>query len=595
MDVSIYHVPVFCDKITLKYKTFTFCNLSGEFMEILNNLKKITEKNIEILTILTLGIIFYLVFFHAIGTYPLMDVDETRYVSMARDMYNTKDFLTLFLNGEFFFEKPPLYFWQECLSFALWGKVSEWSARFPVALLGFLFSYIVYFTFKKIVNRRFGVVASLVLATSLEFIILAKYAILDIVLTFYIGLALIVYFQTFFCQEKNKKYFWWLFYLFSGLAVMSKGVPGFVVPFGVAFFCSIIARRFKENFRPIYMLPGILVFLLSVLPWHIVMFIKHNPLFYEEYIVKHHLHRFLNTENNEIGRKQPFYYYFVVILWGFVPWIFSFVGVLVQKLKNIKNLDLMSKIKTFDFEKLDNRGKILTLSWVCLLFILLFYSASSTKLVTYILPVYFPLAIITASFWDDYINKKQYEKTINLTVKIFGWLCAIAGFGAIFTQYYLPAQLNADISDAKIVTIVCLLSFGIGTLLCLKYKKYIGIFICYVLFMAFISGFATDKFFKIDYKFGQQDLIEFAQYAKENDYTISSFGMHRKYSLIYYNDKKADYNESYEISKELLEEDLNKENNVVIVKNKDLLNVENAEYQIIKTGRRYTMLKSKDK
>ena len=99
----------------------------------------------EHLTILGLCVLFYYIFFHNIGTYSLMDVDETRYVAMARDMFHSKDFMTLYLNGEYFFEKPPLYFWQECLSFALWGgKVNEWTARFPVAALGFIFSMVVY-------------------------------------------------------------------------------------------------------------------------------------------------------------------------------------------------------------------------------------------------------------------------------------------------------------------------------------------------------------------------------------------------------------------------------------------------------------------
>ena len=190
-----------------------------------DNIFQIFNKHIEIMTLLFLTIIFYFIFFHNLGTYPLMDVDETRYVSMARDMFNTKDFMTLYLNGEYFFEKPPLYFWQECLSFAIFGKINEFSARFPVALLGFIFSFVVYFTSKQRIDRKFGVIAALILATSLEFVILSKYAILDIVLTFYVGLALVVYFQTFFCSEKAKKFYWWLFYIFTGLAVMAKGIP----------------------------------------------------------------------------------------------------------------------------------------------------------------------------------------------------------------------------------------------------------------------------------------------------------------------------------------------------------------------------------
>ena len=110
------------------------------FSKVINFVKKYAE----IFTILGLAVLFYFIFFFNIGNYALMDVDETRYVSMARDMFNTKDFMTLYLNGEFFFEKPPLYFWLECFSFALFGKVNEFTARFPVALCGTLICFLTY-------------------------------------------------------------------------------------------------------------------------------------------------------------------------------------------------------------------------------------------------------------------------------------------------------------------------------------------------------------------------------------------------------------------------------------------------------------------
>ena len=563
-------------------------------MEVCKNIFEYIKKHIELFTILGLGIIFYFIFFHGIGTYPLMDVDETRYVAMARDMFNTKDFMTLYLNGEYFFEKPPLYFWQECLSFAIFGKINEFSARFPVALLGFVFSFVVYFFLKKNINRNFGIITSLILATSLEFVILAKYAILDIVLTFYVGLALVVYFQTFFCKETNKKYYWWAFYLFSGLAVMAKGIPGIAIPFGMVFFTSILTKRFKENFKPIFLLPGIIIFLLIVLPWHIAMLKKYDPLFFDEYIIKHHLHRFLNSENNEIGRKQPFYYYFLAILWGFFPWILSLLAVIGQKLKNIKNIDLIKNLKEFNFKELKNDKKIFTLGIIGTLWILLFFSSSSTKLVTYILPVYFPLAIIGGIIWYEYIINKKFEKPINLLTQIVSWIFVIAGIAAIFTPLFLPQQLNSDIADVKWLTITSLLIYGIGNLLSIKHKKNIMVFILNVLFITVISAFGTGEFFKVDYKFGQQDLIEFAKYAQKHNYTISSFGMERKYSLICYNDKKADYNNDIEISVEALEEDLNKKNNIVILKNRDFEKIEEkTKYKVLKVGRRYTMLQSK--
>ena len=50
-----------------------------------------------IIMLLGLLVVCYFIFFFNIGNYALMDVDETRYVSMARDMFHCKDFLTLYL------------------------------------------------------------------------------------------------------------------------------------------------------------------------------------------------------------------------------------------------------------------------------------------------------------------------------------------------------------------------------------------------------------------------------------------------------------------------------------------------------------------
>jgi hypothetical protein len=128
--------------------------------------------------------------------------------------------------------------------------------------------------------------------------------------------------------------------------------------------------------------------------------------------------------------------------------------------------------------------------------------------------------------------------------------------------------------------------------LCVKYKKYIGVFVFYVLFMTIVSAFLTREFFEVDYKFGQQDLIEFANYAKEKDYTISTFGIDRKYSLLYYNDEIMDYHIGGIIDLSVLKEDLERGDNIVIMQTKRLPKIEKVlKFEIIKTGRRYSMIK----
>lgn len=547
------------------------------------------KKHGDLFTFLGLLIVCYFIFFFNIGNYPLMDVDETRYVSMARDMFHCKDFLTLYLNGEFFFEKPPLYFWGECLSFAIFGKVTEFTARFPVALYGTLSTLLLYFTGKKIVSRRFGVISALILATTLEFVILAKFAILDIVVTTCVGFSVMFGFLTQFVQDKNKKYMWWLFYIFSGLAVMAKGIPGFVVPFAVMFFVTIANKTFKQVFKPQYILPGFLLFFLIVLPWHLIMFKIHDPLFFHEYIIKHHIERFLNS--NEINREQPFYFYILTVLWGLIPWIFSAIAVGITKLKSIKK---------FNVTELSNPQKYLLFNAIAFVVTMLFFSSSSTKLITYILPVYFFTACILGFVWENYMFNKKYEKPINITVYILGGICILAGILTCFAKFVLPAQTYSDLLTIKWFCIILVLAFGISSILCAVKKHPKGVFACYVLFILITSAFGTKLFYNMDYKFGQNDLMRFAKYAHENGKKVAVINDERKYSVVYYYGIPTDMdsrnilfitlNDKEEMKQ--LGHILDDKNIVAIIRKKQYQEIDKTlDFDVILEGRKHLLVK----
>lgn len=547
------------------------------------------KKHSDLFTFLGLLVVCYFIFFFNIGNYALMDVDETRYVSMARDMFHCKDFLTLYLNGEFFFEKPPLYFWGECLSFAIFGKVTEFTARFPVALYGTLSTLLLYFTGKKIVSRRYGVISALILATTLEFVMLAKFAILDIVVTTCVGFSIMFGFLTQFVQDKNKKYFWWLFYIFSGLAVMAKGIPGFIVPFAVMFFVTIANKTFKQVFRPQYILVGFLLFFLIVLPWHLIMFKIHDPLFFQEYIIKHHIERFFNS--NEINREQPFYFYFLTILWGLVPWIFSAIAVGITKIKSIKK---------FSIAELSNPQKYLLFNAIAFVVTLLFFSASSTKLITYILPVYFFTACILGFVWEDYLFNKKYEKPINLTVYILGGICIFAGILTCFAQFILPAQIYSDILSIKWFCIILVLLFGISSIICAVKKMPKGVFACYILLILVTSAFGTKLFYNMDYEFGQNDLMRFAKYSQEHGRKIVVVNDERKYSVVYYYGVPTNMDNrnvlfiSLDDKKEMehLGDTLDDKNVFVIMRKKEYQEIDKTlDFNVLLEGKKYLLVK----
>lgn len=71
----------------------------------------------------------------ALYTRPLLPVDETRYLSVAWEMWQSKQFLVPHINGLAYSHKPPLLFWLIQLGWCLFG-VNDWSARLTAPLFG---------------------------------------------------------------------------------------------------------------------------------------------------------------------------------------------------------------------------------------------------------------------------------------------------------------------------------------------------------------------------------------------------------------------------------------------------------------------------
>ena len=451
---------------------------------------------------LILFISFAIIYVMLLGAYPLLEPDETRYVTMARDMFTSGNYLTLYLNGEYFFEKPPLFFWLESLSFWFFKDISEFTARFPVVILSLLPLGLLFFLSEKVKNQKFAFLNSAILLTTLEYVLITKIAMLDSVLTSLVSSSVLCYFFTFFVSEENKKYFWYSCYILMGLAVLAKGIPGVVIPAGTILAGTIIFRTYKETLKN--MPVGIVLFLIIALPWHIIMLLKHGSRFFNEYIIKHHLMRFLGAE--VIHRNEPVYFYFVTLLWGLFPWIFSL-------------LSSLRKPRKFNLE--NRYDKFLVLNITAILVILLFFSCSGAKLITYILPVYPFFAVLIGHIW--------YERSI---------------------------------------------------------KKFMVI----VAVMTILGGFASPFGYKLDYSFGQNDLMQFAKMAKDNNYTISTYKTGKKYSLLYYSGLKNVEFQTGE-NPEWLRNELCRKNNYLIVRNKEIKDLP-VNTEIVKQGVKYSIIKS---
>lgn len=156
---------------------------------------------------------------------------------------------------------------------------------------------------------------------------------------------------------------------------MTKGLLGIAVPGCIILLWSFFFKRWevlKDAFNPW----GILLFLTLALPWHILASLR-NPEFFDFYIIHEQLLRFLTTIHK---RSQPFWFFIPIIILGLFPWIVFLHKTLIETYRSLKT-------------KAENHltdGFLVI--WI--VFVFLFFSASSSKLIPYIVPVFPAVALL---------------------------------------------------------------------------------------------------------------------------------------------------------------------------------------------------------
>jgi 4-amino-4-deoxy-L-arabinose transferase-like glycosyltransferase len=319
----------------------------------------------------------FLVFFAGLGAYPLIEPDEGRYTEIPREMLATGDFVTPHLNGVLYFEKPPLYYWLNAAALSLPGR-PEILCRLAGALLGLAGIGLAWALGRSIGGPRAGLISGLALGSSPLWIALSRATIIDMTLTFFLSATLTCFWLA---QEKDRgdrgeKALWYGMFAAAALATLAKGLIGFVVPGAVIFFYLLFARRWRLLLR-VPRIGGIALFLAIALPWH-VLAARRNPDFLWFYFIHEHFQRYATSEAK---RQAPFWFFVAILALGLLPWsgLLPAAGRLFRR--GTKRLR-------------DRPGLIFLACWAG--FVFLFFSASQSKLVPYILPAMPPLAVLIA-------------------------------------------------------------------------------------------------------------------------------------------------------------------------------------------------------
>ena len=361
------------------------------------------------------------VYLTGLGATHFWDDDETYFAEVAREMHQSGDWIVPRFNRELFSHKPPVMFWLMAGAFRLWG-VNEFAARLPAAVFGLATVLLVARLGARLFSERAGFWSGVILATSLNFVVIARAAACDAELVFFCTLAVFLYVRA--CQPRDRLTAaewqdptlrdWCGIYAAMGLAVLTKGPIGLLLPGCVlGLFRLSSPRRAAGNtaamprselgsgwwnavgnwlgqFTPARigrevwrMSPfvGLGCVLLVSGPWFAAVGWQTDGEFLRGFFGTHHFHRFTAGMDNH---ALPAWFYLAAICVGFFPWILLARPVIVDLWQQYRAAGHL-----FPAERL-------LICWIVVW--VGFFSLATTKFPHYVVPAYPALAILTGAF-----------------------------------------------------------------------------------------------------------------------------------------------------------------------------------------------------
>ena len=367
--------------------------------------------------------------FFRLGATDFWAPDEPRFAAVAEELrsfeHGSTGLVVLHLNGAPYTQKPPLYYWMAALFGAVPGRVTELAARLPSALAGVGCIWLT-LQFGTALTRSpvAGMISGAVLLTVFRFAHMARRAQLDIVLTFFVLLALYALFQLDRqvdlrrrrvenpngAEGERSRWFYAL-HIALGLALLTKG-PVALLP--IPAFALYLAWQGKlRNFRQVFPARSFAISLGPAVAWLALATAMAPSGFFDQAIVQNVFARFFS----DTAHVRSFSYFFIHFPLEFLPWslLWPWVGIQVWRTATRESISV------------GRNGTRLLIVWVGLCFA--FFSLSAGKRGLYLLPTYPAVAILCGAAIDKFlVRRNQLPRVVWATLA--GVAIAALGFGA---------------------------------------------------------------------------------------------------------------------------------------------------------------------
>ena len=386
-------------------------------------------------------------FLFNLGKRDLWAPDEPRYAQVSKEMRDSGNFIVPHLNSAPYPDKPPLLFWLINLFSIPFGKITALSSRLPSALAGIGSCLAIFYLGKSLYrNTRIGLMSALILATSSKFLWMAHRVAFDVILTFFVTMAILCFYKGY-TEQKNKGRYYILFYIFMALGVLTKGPIGFILPFCIVLTYLILKRDVRVLKETSPWIGGV-IFAFMVFTWVYLASIYGGKEYTYQILFKQNVGRFASS----FAHKRPFYYYFINFPINFLPWSIFIPSIAIY---------LFSK---------KGQGKIqsilLPLVWFAVVFI--FFSIVSGKRDIYVLPLYPMAALLTAWFLNEFVEQFREKQFIKIGYYPCYVLCGIS----LALGILLPITVYKFFPQYTTLTILFTIILLIGGIILLRLMKH---------------------------------------------------------------------------------------------------------------------------
>jgi 4-amino-4-deoxy-L-arabinose transferase-like glycosyltransferase len=320
-------------------------------------------------SVLALALIASFTFFLGLGRAAISDSDEGFYAEAAREMVEGGDWLTPHFNYEERWQKPVLYYWLTAATYVVAGP-SEWAARWWSALSGLGLVLLTWAAARGVTARDDAAwLAGAIAATCYGYVAMARLALPDLPLTFFITLTI------WSALERR----WVVAGIAAGLGLLMKGPVALVIP-GIVLAPIWWHERRVTTIRARDLATAAAVCALVGLPWYGAMAIRHGGEYLQGFFIGDNLERFATDRFNE---PRAIWFYLPILIGGMLPWSVYLVALPWRSAVSVAR----------------RQRRLADAEWRLLLWALvplLFFTISIGKQPRYILPVLPPLAILLA-------------------------------------------------------------------------------------------------------------------------------------------------------------------------------------------------------